>query len=82
MKFTLSTHAQQEMERRNIPLALLESILSNPQQIVPILSGMKAYQSKIDFGGGKIYLVRTIVNEEAFLPIVLTVYRTSKIEKY
>jgi hypothetical protein len=81
MKFNLSTHAQQEMERRNISRALLESILNSPQQIVPVMSGMKAYQSKIDFGG-KIYLVRAIVNEDAFPPIVLTVYRTSKIEKY
>lgn len=65
MKFNLSTHAQQEMERRNISRALLESILNSPQQIVPVMSGMKAYQSKIDFGG-KIYLVRAIVNEDAF----------------
>ena len=82
MKFNLSTHAQQEMERRNIPLVLLESVLNSPQQIIPVMSGIKVYQSKIDFGGGKIYLVRAIVNEDAFPPIVLTVYRTSKIEKY
>lgn len=61
MNFKLSRHAQEEMRRRNIPPALLDSVLHHPQQIVPAAGGRKAYQSRLDFGGGKIFLLRAIV---------------------
>jgi hypothetical protein len=80
--FKPSRHAKEEMERRGIPLAWLESVLENPQQIVPEYREKKAYQSQIDFGGGKIYLLRVIVDDQAIPPLVITVYRTSKIIKY
>jgi hypothetical protein len=51
--FRLSQHAQQEMQRRAIPPALLQSVLHQPQQIVPEQGGRKAYQSQLDFGGGE-----------------------------
>ena len=70
------------MERRGISLELLEQLLQNPQQIVLETRGKKAYQSIIDFGAGKKFLVRAIVAEDTDPPIVVTVYRTSKIHKY
>ena len=70
------------MERRGISLDLLEQVLQNPQQIVPETPGKKAYQSIIDFGAGKKFLVRVIVADENDPPIVVTAYRTSKIHKY
>jgi hypothetical protein len=70
------------MERRGISLALVESVLENPQQIVPEYEEKKAYQSKIDFGGGKSYLLRVIVDDQVVSPWVITAYRTSKIFKY
>lgn len=82
MIFKLSRHAKEEMERREIPLALLESVLENPQQIVPEYQEKKAYQSQIDFGEGKIYLLRAIVDDIVSPPMVITAYRTSKILKY
>lgn len=82
MTFTLSNHALEEIERRNISRELVESVLQYPQQIVEVKTGRKAYQSKIDFGGGKIYLLRVIVDESADPAVVVTVYRTSKISKY
>ena len=51
------------MERRSIPLTMLESVLENPQQVLPERGGKKAYQSQLDFGGGKIFLLRAIVDE-------------------
>jgi len=53
MKFKLSNHALEEMERRGIPREMLEHVLANPQQVVIEREGKKAYQSQIDFGGGK-----------------------------
>jgi hypothetical protein len=35
MKHQLSSHAQQELERRGIPLAVVESVLAAPGQKVP-----------------------------------------------
>jgi hypothetical protein len=67
--------------RRNISLALLQDVLDRPEQIVDVRQGRKAYQSRhvID---GKTYLVRAIVDIETQPPVVVTVYRTSKIAKY
>ena len=53
-----------------------------PQQIVPEYGGCNAYQSKFDFGGGRIYLLRAIVDDRVSPARIITVYRTSKINKY
>ncbi|MBI5299642.1 MAG: DUF4258 domain-containing protein [Deltaproteobacteria bacterium] len=82
MKFKLTNHVKQEMERRGIPQPLLENVLEQPQQIVNEYGGKKTYQSKIDFGGGKIYLLRVVVDDTINPTVVITAYRTSKIEKY
>ncbi|MEQ8226026.1 MAG: DUF4258 domain-containing protein [Candidatus Eremiobacterota bacterium] len=82
MKFSISVHAREQIRRRLIPLNILETVLNNPQQIIPEQGGKKAYQSKIDFGKGNIYLVRVIVDEEVEPLFVVTVYRTTKIDKY
>jgi uncharacterized protein DUF4258 len=81
LNYRLSTHARQEMERRGIPLPWVEAVLENPDQITPERGALKAYQSKRDIGG-KMYLVRVIVDERADPALVVTVYRTTKIEKY
>ena len=82
MKFRVSAHAEKEMKRRAIPRNIIAAVLNNPQQIVEEYGGLKAYQSKIGFEKGKIYLLRAIVNEAVNPKTVVTVYRTSKIEKY
>ena len=82
MKYRISRHAREEMERRNISSEILESVLKEPQQVVNDLTGKKIYQSKVDFGQGMTKLVRVVIVEEAGLPVVVTVYRTSKVEKY
>jgi hypothetical protein len=80
--FVFSRHAQEELIRRNIPQALVQSVLQRPQQIVPEQSGRVAYQSQVDFGAGKLFLLRVIVAVTTEPPVVVTVYRTSKIDKY
>lgn len=70
------------MERRKISSELVESVLESPQQIISEKGSMKAYQSQIDFGGGRIFLLRVIINDNFEPPLVVTVYRTSKVEKY
>jgi hypothetical protein len=82
MKFKITLHAEAEMNRRGIPRMLVEAVLDKPQQIVEEYGNKKAYQSKIDFGKGIIYLLRVIVDDTVTPKSVVTVYRTSKIEKY
>jgi hypothetical protein len=81
MKHELSDHVQEEMTRRGIPLAVVETVLAAPAQIVPEHGDVVCYQSQVEINQ-KLYLVRVMVNETATPSKVVTVYRTSKIKKY
>ena len=80
--YRLSDHAKEEMVRRSIPGPLLESVLDNPQQIVPERESLKAYQSAVDFEGGRRFLLRVIVDDTVEPAVIVTVSRTSKMDKY
>lgn len=82
MIYRLSQHAAAQMERRGIAPDLVDGVLQNPQQIVRQLRGTTVYQSQVDFGGGKLYLLRVFVNELVDPAVVVTVYRTSQITKF
>jgi len=82
MIFRFSNHALEEMKRRAIPERILELVLNDPPQIVPERGSLQAYQSVVDFGDGKQFLLRAIVDDTLEPAIVVTVYRTSKIGKY
>ena len=82
MSFRLSRHAQDEMVRRGIPQHMVDDVLANPQQVIDMPDGKKAYQSQVDFGGGRFFLLRVIVAVDVDPNLVVTVYRTSKISKY
>lgn len=81
MEFDLSTHVRDEMTRRGIPLAVVESVLKSPSQKVPEHETVICYRSKVDINN-KTYLLRVMVNETVSPKKVVTVYRTSKINKY
>ncbi|MFH1923067.1 MAG: DUF4258 domain-containing protein [Planctomycetota bacterium] len=82
MTFHISRHANEQIRRRGIPPGLLDSVLQQPQQIVPQPDGNNVYQSQLDFGSGQVYLLRAVVNDAVEPPVVVTVYRTSNISKY
>ena len=84
MDFRLSGHAEWEMARRGIPLALVQSVMNHPEQrlVDESRAGRWIYQPRLAFEDGKIYLLRVVVDEDEEPPAVITVYRTSKIEKY
>lgn len=81
MNYIFSAHVQQEMARREIPLSVVEMVLASPAQKVSGHGDVVCYQSKVEIND-KLYLVRVMVNETATPPRVVTVYRTSKLEKY
>ncbi len=79
-KYRITDHAKEELVRRGLSTEMLKQVMTQPEQVVVSHSGRKVYQSRIEIGG-KLYLVRVIV-EESDPVTAVTVYRTSKIEKY
>jgi hypothetical protein len=80
MLFKLSKHAKEEMEKRSISLALLESVINNPRQIVP--EREKAYQSIVIVESKESMLLRVIVDDAVEPAKVVIAYKTRKISKY
>lgn len=81
MDFVLTDHAKEEARRRQIPLEWIEATMAQPEQVTPGTNRRKVFQSRI-VAGAKTYLVRLVVEDWHQPPLVVTVYRTSKIEKY
>jgi hypothetical protein len=71
------------MKERHIPEEMVIEIIENPDQIVPQGSDKMIYQSiKLFELEETKYLVRVFINVTKTPNLVITVYRTSKIEKY
>jgi hypothetical protein len=81
-KFRVSRHAEEEMRRRRIPQAWFESVLEKPEQRIEQPPAVEVRQSRFAAEDGKIYLLRVVIGADKEPPVVITVYRTSKIEKY
>lgn len=71
------------MERRQITQEDVKAVLTNPEQVEMIRHGRAVYQSRIRMSEqAKTYLLRVFVDIDRTPPRVVTVYRTSKINKY
>ena len=82
MNYRLTEHVQDVMRERGIAVETVEALLRNPQQVVPASNGRKAFQSLLNLGGSKLYLIRAILDDRTDPAVVVTVYRTTKIGKY
>jgi Domain of unknown function (DUF4258) len=81
--YHLTSHAQIEMARRQISEEAIRQVLRFPEQIELIRPGRAVYQSRLEIGNpSTTYLIRIFVDYEHEPPDVVTVYRTSKIDKY
>ena len=78
--YRLSDHAEEEAKRRNIPLNVIEMVITSPEQVIKRGNDRRIYQSRTEING-KLYLIRVVIELTKPLTVV-TVYRTSKIEKY
>ena len=82
-EFVFTDHALSEMARRQISEEDVEVVLAKPEQTELVHRGRAVYQSRLEMGErSKIYLLRVFVDIDLRPPFVVTVYRTSKIEKY
>lgn len=79
--FYITAHAHEEMNRRQISIDAVWACLKKPDQIIDSQESRVIYQSKIK-SGEKYFLLRIIIEKQASPERVITVYRTSKIEKY
>ncbi len=81
MNRRISWHALDTMRERSIPESVVDAALDAPDQIVECDDGRRAYQSVFRVYDKK-FLVRVIVNDSRDPVEVVTVYKTTKIEKY
>ncbi|HLF75536.1 MAG TPA: DUF4258 domain-containing protein [Anaerolineales bacterium] len=82
-EFVFTDHALTEMARREISEQDVKDVLANPEQTEMVRDGRVVYQARRMMGDSpKAYLLRVFVDIEPQLHYVVTVYRTSKIEKY
>ena len=80
-RIRLSAHAVDEIRRRDLDRATVEAVAANPDQRVPAFGGRTACQSRVT-EGDRVYLLRVIVDERVTPAVIVTAYRTSRIEKY
>ena len=79
--FIFSRHAIEQMKRRSISMEIILEIINKPKQVIHE-SGKDIYQSIVTFEDNKQYLVRVFINNMRNPKMVITVYKTSKINKY
>ncbi len=81
-RYILSDHARRELARRGIAAWQVAGIMDQPGQIVSARGDRTVYQSLVVWPGGKMYVIRVVVDRSSDPPVVLTAYRSSKIAKY
>ena len=60
---------------------MVHSVLRNPEQVAEVRPGRVVLQSVVTMGNQR-YLLRVFVDVDRSPPEVVTVYRTSKVERY
>jgi hypothetical protein len=79
----ITGHALHQMQRRSIPVDLVNKIVEAPEQSVEVRPGRLVLQSKVMMGEPlSKFLIRVFVDVAGETVEVVTVYRTRKIEKY
>ena len=83
MDVVISEHAQFEMARRQISEEIVKAVVQNPQQAMKSGRRRIVCQSKYyDPAEGSEMLLRVVYEKRDDKPFVVTVYRTSKVDKY
>lgn len=79
--YIFSKHALEKIEERGIPMHVVLSVINNLDNLI-IGEEMAIHQAIVNFEGEGEYLVRVFVNVVKQPPLIVTVYRTSKLDKY
>jgi len=81
MRYVLTDHATRQAARRRVALSRVGAIVRGPEQRFPQRPGRDIFQSRV-VEGDRTWLVRVIVDVDRDPAEVVTVYRTSSIERY
>ena len=82
-RVVLSDHAIAEARRRGIDEATVVAVATNPEQRELVRPQREVRQSRFaDPAGGRLWLIRVIVDCGEHVDTVVTAYRTSKVSKY
>ena len=80
MEYTISQHASKQMTKRGISKAIVNNVLNQPDQLIS-KANYTIYQSILK-ENDKRHLYRVFVNTNKKPCVVITVYKTSKTDKY
>jgi len=80
-KITFSKHAEERMRSRGITDSMVRNAIKNPDAIV-VEAECKRIYHKILFDGQSKMLLRVFINPCKEPPMLITAYKTSKIDKY
>jgi len=82
-EYVVSQHARTELARRGLSDALMRLVLAAPDQRLPVRPGRDVLQSIVD-GDERSHpqLVRVFVDIDRHPAVVVTAYRTSRINRY
>ena len=83
MDFVFSRHAEEQLIRRSLDRNIIKSVLLNPEQILEDdnSTDIFIYQSIVK-EKDNFFLYRVFVNTQLLPNVIVTLYRTTKIEKY
>lgn len=76
-----SKHVSERMESRGISRQYVIKVLESPDSILDKDPCMKIYQKKFVEDENP-YLIRVFLNDCKSPPLVITTYKTSKVDKY
>ena len=80
--YVITSYAEFEMRRRGLSRETVHQVVTTPEQRIDSHPGRAILRSRVTYGGGKIYLVRVVVDIDRRPAEVVTAYRTSRISKY
>jgi len=80
-RFIYSENALIQMRKRNLDFQFIDVVLDFPDNVLVGNPEIIVYQ-KMGTDNNKLYLYRVFVNIHKRPPVIVTVYKTSKIDKY
>ena len=81
MKICFTTHAEKQLNERNISKEAVHKTVLSPGQVIPQEEGILLFQS-VYYEDNKKYLLRVAVKLQDDTWLIVTAYRTSKVQKY
>lgn len=82
-EYVLTPHAETEMSRRGLGEGIIRAVLGAPEQWETVREGRVVLPRRLLIGEpARMYLVRVFVDIDRQPPMVVTAYRTGKLEKY